>query len=49
MCIRDRCKREHWKDAFVEQEKEGCQVYGYVEVSKVCHENVSLLLSSTFH
>jgi len=31
----EQCKREHWKDAFVEQEKEGCQVYGYVEVSKV--------------
>lgn len=30
------CKREHWKDAVKEQETEGCQVYGYVEVSKVC-------------
>jgi len=29
------CKREHWKDQFKEQESEGCQVYGYIEVSKV--------------
>lgn len=29
------CKREHWKDSFEEQKDEGCQVYGYIEVSKV--------------
>jgi len=31
----EQCKREHWKDAVKEQDGEGCQVYGYVEVSKV--------------
>ncbi|XP_057308696.1 endoplasmic reticulum-Golgi intermediate compartment protein 3-like isoform X2 [Hydractinia symbiolongicarpus] len=31
----DQCKREHWKDSFQEQMNEGCQVYGYIEVSKV--------------
>lgn len=31
----EQCKREHWKDAFKEQDQEGCQIYGYIEVSKV--------------
>lgn len=31
----EQCKREHWKDSFQEQMNEGCQVYGYIEVSKV--------------
>ena len=30
------CKREGWKDKFQEQKNEGCRVFGYVEVSKVC-------------
>jgi len=31
----DQCKREHWKDSFTAQQNEGCQIYGYIEVSKV--------------
>ncbi|XP_047144918.1 endoplasmic reticulum-Golgi intermediate compartment protein 3 isoform X1 [Hydra vulgaris] len=31
----EQCKREHWKDTFQQQSNEGCQIYGYIEVSKV--------------
>jgi len=31
----EQCKREGWKDKFMEQQNEGCRVFGYLEVSKV--------------
>lgn len=31
----EQCKREHWNDQFEVQKNEGCQIYGYLEVSKV--------------
>jgi len=31
----EQCKQEHWKEKWDEQLKEGCRVYGYIQVSKV--------------
>ena len=36
----DQCIREGWSDQVTKQMNEGCRLYGYLEVNKVCLNNI---------